>query len=135
MSELHDRVNAIKKQQAEQARAKHEESLGWPIRKPTKEEAPLIREFLQNYKQPWEKWLIWTPEHRGDHMYGSNCIQTRDKKNRRRCNIREVECVTLVAEGSEWGSTCMYILRDGRVSGWARHEYLLGYLAALLARS
>lgn len=130
MSELHDRVDAIKKQQAERAREEHERSLGQPIRKPTKEEALLIREFLQNYKGPWQIARVWAPESAERVWSGIG-----DKKYRRRNNIREVECVYVFHPGNwdDGNTLILCIFRDGRVSGQPSHEDLVDQLARLLA--
>lgn len=137
MSNLSDRVDAIKKQQAECAREEHERSLGELIREPTKEEAPLIREFLQNYKGPWQSQDIWAPDGKDRiYDYPAKYNKAHDKRRWRRDNIREVERVEVYAPGN-WddGSTLILIIfRDGRVSGReSSHKVLLEYLPAYLA--
>lgn len=137
MSELSDRVDAIKKQQAQRAREEHERSLGELIRKPTKEETPLIREFLHNYKGPWRRQDIWAPDGKDRiYDYPAKYNKAHSKRRWRRNNIREVECVD-VSHSGNWddGSTLILIIfLDGRVSGQERsHKDLVEYLPALLA--
>jgi len=133
MSELNDRVAIERKQRAEHARKEREKATGWPIRKPTEEEAPVIREFLHNYKGPWQKRYVWAPEGE-DRAYPCACIQNSDKKLKRRGYIIKLECVVIRDDSYMDGSfENQYIFLDGRVSGQARHEDLVKQLANLLA--
>jgi|GEM_PF-1477550 len=128
MSELTDRVNAKNREKAEWARKRYEESLGPLLREPTKEEAPLILEFLQNYRGSWVSQTVWAPDG-VDHV----CQYPGDRKHRRKNSIHEVECVWVRHYDEGYGPIQLYVFRDGHVSGATSHELLVDELAEMLA--
>lgn len=123
MSELSDRVDTIKKQQAERAREKHEIAIGPPIRKPTEEEAPVIHEFLQSYEGPWHGENVWTTDGADRLCCWSPCYVGEG-------DVHEEDCIQLPDDIDGYR---LYVLRDGRVCGRLSHRDLVEHLAELLA--